>query len=273
MSTACHPQTNGSSERAIQAMSQVLRLVVNDCQMNWVEQLLLVEFAMNSTDSESTGYVPFEANYGWMLHIIQGISFDTLRPGVKQFVQDITNVPDKTFDRLLVQRTCQAVKANQHRREGQSFKEGDLVLLSTTNLNMPKGHAHKLCPKYIGPYKVIKADPRSSVCKLELLQDLQAQRIHDMFHEKLLKPYVVNDNDKFPKRETRVPYDIGDDLEQEWVIEAIKDHKWLPRLLFKVHWALGDETWEPLHIVNKLEVLDQYLELEGVPKLTDLQRK
>ena len=273
MSMAYHPQTDSSSERAIQAMSQVLRLVVNDCQTNWVKQLPLVEFAMNSTNSKSMGFAPFEANYRWMLRIIRGISFDTPRLGVKQFIQDITNVLDKTFDRLLVQRTHQAVKANKHRREGQSFKEGYLVLLSTTNLNMPKGRTRKLCPKYIGPYKVIKADPRSSVYKLELSPDLQAQRIHDTFHEKLLKPYVANDDDKFPKRETWVPYDIGDDPEQEWVIEAIEDHKLSPRLLFKVRWALGDKTWEPLHVVNELEVLDQYLELEGVPKPTDLRRK
>ena len=273
MSTAYHPQTDGSSERAVQAMSQVLRSVINDCQTNWVEQLPLVEFAMNSADSESTGFAPFEANYGWMPRIIRGINFDSTRPGVRQFVHDITNVLDKTFDRLLVQRTRQAIKTNRHRREGQSFKEGDLVLLSTENINMPKGRARKLCPKYIGPYKILKAEPKSSTYKLELSPDLRARRIHDTFHEKLLKPYVTNDDDKFPKRETRVPYDIGNDPEQEWVVDAIEDHKWSPRLMFKVRWALGDETWEPLHVVNELEALDRYLELEGVPKPADLRKE
>jgi hypothetical protein len=138
---------------------------------------------------------------------------------------------------------------------------------------MPKGRARKLCPKFIGPYKVLKADPKSSTYKLELSPDLQMRRIHDTFHEKLLKPYVLNDDNKFPKRETCVPYDIGDNPEWEWVVESIEDHKWSPHLLFKVHWAFGDETWEPLHVVDELEALDRYLELEGVSKPSDLRRE
>jgi transposase InsO family protein len=215
MSTAYHPQTDGSSERAIQTMSQVLQSVIDDCQSNWVEQLPLVEFTMNSASSEATGFAPFEVNYGWMPHIIRRVDFNMPRPGVKQFVQDIANMLDKTFDRLLTQRTRQATKANRHRRDGQDFKEGDLVLLSTENINMPKGRTHKLYPKFIGPYKVLKADPKSSTYKLELSSDLQMRRIHNTSHEKLLKPYMLNNDNKFPKRETRMPYDIGDDPERE----------------------------------------------------------
>jgi hypothetical protein len=172
MSMAYHPQTDGSLERAIQTMVQVLRSVINDCQTNWVEQLPLVEFAMNSVNNESTGFGPFKTNYGWMPRIIRGVSFELERPGIKQFIQEITNTLDKTFDRLLIQRTCQAIKANCHHREGQSFKEGDLMLLSTENLNMPKGRARKLCPRYIGPYRIIKAVPQTSTYKIELSPDL-----------------------------------------------------------------------------------------------------
>jgi hypothetical protein len=180
MSTAYHPQTDDSSERAIQTMSQVLRSVIDDCQSNWVKQLPLVEFVMNSTSSKAMGFAPFEVNYGWMPRIICGVDFNMPRPVVKQFVQDIANMLDKTFDRLLTQRTRQATKANRHRRDGQDFKEGDLVLPSMENINMPKGHACKLCPKFIGPYKVLKADSKSSTYKLELSPDLRTRRIHDV---------------------------------------------------------------------------------------------
>src|SRR6266550_382113 len=60
MSTSHHPQTDGSSERAIQTMSQILRSVVNDYQTNWVEQLPLVEFAMNSAHNKTTGQAPYK---------------------------------------------------------------------------------------------------------------------------------------------------------------------------------------------------------------------
>jgi hypothetical protein len=70
-----------------------------------------------------------------------------------------------------------------------------------------------------------------------------------------------------------VPYDIGDDPKREWVINAIEDHKWSLRLLLKVRWAIGDATWELLHVVDELEALDHYLELEGVSSPSDLRRK
>jgi transposase InsO family protein len=113
MSTAYHPQTDRSSERAIQVMSQMLQSVINDHQMNWVEQLPLIEFAMNSAENESTGTTPFEVNYGWLPCIIRGVEFGSTRPGIKQFTENISNVIDKTFDQLLTQRTRQAIKANR----------------------------------------------------------------------------------------------------------------------------------------------------------------
>ena len=69
---------------------------------------------------------------------------------------------------------------------------------------------------------------------------------------------------KFPKCETHVPYNLGNNPEQEWVIKSIEDHCWSPTLQFKVLWEFGDSTWEPLKIVNNLKALDEYLELEGV---------
>jgi hypothetical protein len=231
-----------------------------------------MEFAMNSAVSESTGHAPFEANYGWMPRLMQGMSIDSPREGVKQFVENMKEILDKTFDKLVAQRTRQAIKANQHRREGQDFKVGDFVLLSTKNLSLPKGRAHKLCPKYIGPYKVLEADRGRSTYKLDLPPDLKARRVHNVFHEKLLKPFVKNDDSKFPKRENRVSYDIGDDPEQEWVVHSIVDHRWSPNLMFRVRWELGDSTWEPLEVVEELEALDRYLELEGVSTPSSLRQ-
>ena len=273
MSSSYHPQMDGSSERAIQTMSQILRSLVNDYQDNWRSQLPMVEFAMNSAVSESTGYSPFESNYRWMPRMIQGIEYGASHTRVKQFIENIKDVLNKTFDKLTAQCMHQAVMANKQCREGQAFQKGDLVLLSTENINLPKGRARKLCPKYLGPYKVLENFPDRSTYKIDLLPDLKARCIHDVFHERVLKPFVDNDSTKFPRRETRVRYDIGNDPEQEWVIRTIEDHRWSPRLAFKVHWELGDSTWEPLEVVEELEALDQYLELEGVSMPSDLRCK
>ncbi len=111
--------------------------MVNDYQTNWVDQLPLVEFAMNSAHNKTTGHAPFEANYGWLPHMIHGASFESPHEGVKQFVQRITGILDKIFDNIIVQRTRQARQANKHQRDGQEFKKDNLVLLSTENINLP----------------------------------------------------------------------------------------------------------------------------------------
>ena len=82
MSTAYHPQTDSVSECAIQTMSQVLRAVVDDYQANWVEQLPMVEFTMNSAVNSSTGFAPFKANYGWMPQLIQGLTDEPGHEGI-----------------------------------------------------------------------------------------------------------------------------------------------------------------------------------------------
>ncbi|KAF8628920.1 hypothetical protein AX17_005886, partial [Amanita inopinata Kibby_2008] len=115
MSLSYHPQTDGSSERAIQTMSQILRLLVNDYQDNWQSQLPMVEFAMNSAVSEPTGYAPFESNYGWMPRMLQGVVDNSSHAGVKQFIKNIKDVLDKMFNKLTTQRMRQAVKANRHK--------------------------------------------------------------------------------------------------------------------------------------------------------------
>ena len=42
------------------------------------------------------------------------------------------------------------------------------MYLLTQNLTLPKCRARKLVPKYIGPYKVVKAHNEASTVKLEL---------------------------------------------------------------------------------------------------------
>ncbi|KAF8707050.1 hypothetical protein AX14_013058 [Amanita brunnescens Koide BX004] len=112
MSLAYHPQTDGSSERVIQTMSQVLRALVLEYSTSWVDQLPLVEFAMNSAVHESTGYTPFKLNYGWLPRMIRGIGLESSRDSVCQFVENINNVLDKTFNKLLTQHTRQAIEAD-----------------------------------------------------------------------------------------------------------------------------------------------------------------
>ena len=96
-------------------MSQILCMLVLDFGANWVDQLLLVEFAMNSAINGSTSHAPFELNYGWLLWMIRGVDFSSSRDGVRHFIKNINDVLNKTLNKLLTQHTRQAVEANKHR--------------------------------------------------------------------------------------------------------------------------------------------------------------
>ncbi|MBW0585336.1 hypothetical protein O181_125051 [Austropuccinia psidii MF-1] len=80
------------------------------------------------------------------------------------------------------------------------FKVGDLVLVSTTNVNNIKG-CKKLKDSFAGPF-VIKALHGENAVEVELSKELSNK--HPTFPVILIKPYKSSDAEKFPLR-TKVP--------------------------------------------------------------------
>jgi hypothetical protein len=151
---------------------------------------------------------------------------------------------------------------------------GDLVYLSMKNLSMPKGHASKLVPKYIGPYRVTKATPSTSNYDLELPPELVRRRVHLRFHINRLKPHHPNDDALFPNQQSPDPYNFGAPGDAEWYIDEIIGHRWKGRNIeFLVKWNQGDSTWEPLNNCNELVAMDEYLTLMGVQDWPTLPKR
>ena len=94
--------------------------------------------------------------------------------------------------------------SNKHHRPGVEYQINDLVYLSTKNLALPKDKAQKFMPRFIGPYKVLKAMNNSLNITVELLQELKDRRMNPTFHTSLVQPYIKNDDIIFPKRDTKV---------------------------------------------------------------------
>ena len=181
----------------------------------------MAEFAINSRVNTTTGYAPFELNYGYMPRSGQHISTNTAFKGVKQFSQQVLwNLID-VHDAILEHRVMQSHYSNKHRRPGVIYHENDMVYLSTKNLALPKGRARKLMPRFLGPYKVLKVMNDSSNVTLELPPELKDRRISPTFHTNLVRPYVNNNDILFPKREARSYYDFGNNSKQEWFIDKI----------------------------------------------------
>ena len=275
MSTAFHPQTDGATERANRSVGQVLRTMIRPDQRDWVEKLPMTEFTLNSSISSSTGFAPFELNYGFLPTFIGGISpTDEAKPGIKRFLNQAISNLEMAHDAIIESRVIQTRQANRRRRPEDKISEGDKVYLSTENLSLPKSRTRKLMPKFIGPYKVTSSHPAESRYTLDLPAELKARRIHPTFHVSRLRPYTKNDDTIFPKREVRAYYDFGDAEDNEWLVDEILAHRWEGnKVSFLLQWNLGDTTWEPYPECKELAALDRYLELLGIDDWKSLPRK
>ena len=76
-------------------------------------------------------------------------------------------------------------------------------------------------PRFLGPYKVLKAMNDSSNVTLELSPELRDRRISPTFHTNLVQLYIKNNDVLFFKREVKSYYDFGINKEQEWFVDKI----------------------------------------------------
>jgi len=275
MSTSFHPQTDGQTERANRNVGQIFRTVVRPDQKDWVAKVDMTEFAINASVSETTRYAPFELNGGFMPSMIRELrSSEVIVKGIKSFAADALQNLAAAHDAIIEARVLQAHTANKKRGDEPAYAVGDLVYLSTKNLNMPKNRARKLCPKFIGPYRVLSAHKEKSTYTLELPVALQSRRIVPKFHASLLRPYHASSDTMFPNRAQPEPYDFGAADDQEWFVDELLGHRWTNgKLEYEVRWSLGDTTWEPHEECKRLEALDRYLELQGVKRPSQLPKR
>jgi hypothetical protein len=110
-STAFHSQTNRASERMIRKVSQVLHAMVKPDQLDWPKHLPVVEFALNSSISESTGFALFKLMYGYIPETIQTIGQSKF-PGVQDFADNTRDLVIQAHDALIKSRVRQTHNAN-----------------------------------------------------------------------------------------------------------------------------------------------------------------
>jgi len=276
MSTSFHPQTDGVTERANRSINAVLRALIHPDQSDWAEKLPMVEFALNSSVSKSTGFAPFELNYGYLptLQRLQEMAPSAFKPGVRYYADRARVALMEAHDAIIASRIAQTYHANKRRGRDPPYAVGDKVWLSTENLSMPKNRVRKLMPKFIGPFTVLRADTEKSNYKLDLPLEMRSRRISSTFHADRLRPFEANDEALFPGREAKYLYDYGTPEDEEWFVDAIIGHTWKGRKIeFNIQWSLGDTTWEPYEHCKDLAALDDYLRLYGVTDWRALPRR
>jgi len=197
MSSAYHPESDGSTERANRTVMQMIRQCMSPNQKDWCVRLPGIEFTINSATAGSTGYAPFFLNNGRMPRSFIWESTESSEyPGVSTFAQKIKSAIISAHDSILAAWVKQTHMANCC-RQLSPFKEGDLVYISMKNISIPKKLAQKLVPKYVGPYLIVK-DYGNNSYKVDISARLKQRGIHDVFHASLLRIHVPNDDRLFP---------------------------------------------------------------------------
>ncbi|SCZ87237.1 BZ3500_MvSof-1268-A1-R1_C154g00801 [Microbotryum saponariae] len=184
MSTAAHPETDGSSENRIKMVTQTLRIMVSSNHEAW--HLVLLKLSdLRFTFLDAGPPIP-------------GLSRTSACGSVAR-IRQLRNL-DVT-DAIIGARLDQTHQANKHRRpDDPAFRTGSYVYLSTKNLAVPEGMKSKLFAAlhWSFPYP----SGHSSDVQLRLELPPAMSRVHSRFHCSTASPLSA-DNSAIPERIVR----------------------------------------------------------------------
>lgn len=259
-SSAFHPETDGQTERINAILEQYLRAFMNFHQDDWVDWLPLAEFASNNTVSETTGFSPFFANYGFNPRLgfepRPPCSPDKTLQQRKEFMR-AHNIADR-FDQILTHLKALSAEAaeryernaNAHRHDAPQYTVGQQVYVDTRNMKtnrpMKKGD-----DKWAGPYPVTASYPRA--CALKLPEGI---RIFPVFHHSLLRPATeepgLRGQDKINEAESRnirgrvlERDDDTDEVVEKWEFDRLLDCHNEDGYHYLIKWKHHKPTWQP----------------------------
>ena len=256
LSSAFHPETDGSTEVLNQTIEQYLRIFCSFQQNDWTSHLPLSEFCYNNTINSSTNMTPFFANSGH--HPLFGslIFRDSTVPAAEERVQQLQTILNDLQANLKEAQAAYTIQANKSRLPTPDIQPNDLVFLDRRNIKTIRP-SRKLDDKKLGPFKVLRQiNPVAFELKLPT-----TMKIHPVFHVSLLEPKTKDTIQQMSTPAPPPPIEIDQDLEYE--VESILDSKISRKKLFYlVHWKGYDTTensWEPTqNLLNSQELINDF---------------
>jgi len=229
--SARNQAANGSAERAIAVIEEILMCYLNYEQTNWVGILPHLIFAINNSPSRALhGVTPIFCELGFhpkmpmdLQSALDRPTVDTDDKSVEDRVQRLTDLRAKLRDSIVAARDDVAQRANSKRRkiDKELLVDGAKCWLSLEGINLPEFNLRaspKLSPLWFGPYQVLRR-PSENSFTLDLPLDI---KIHNTFHVSKLKPFYEGDFKNFSKAR-QLPAQYAQDPEYE--ISRIVDNK------------------------------------------------
>lgn len=183
LSSSRHPQTDGAAEIMNRLIGNYLRCYCARHQRDWDDLLAPAEFAYNSSNVESMGVTPSEADIGWNPRSpldIMSKRTDLSNQSVVDMAQRLSeSLEDAKFAQRLAQARQSAYNAKKY--GPPSYKIGDEVFLSKklfTTAATKVQPSQKLSVQCYGPFEVTELIGKNAV-KVKLPD---AIHIHPIIH-------------------------------------------------------------------------------------------
>ena len=180
MSTAYHPQTDGTSEWTNKTINQAIRYHVSRNQSGWVHALPRIQFHLMNTINSSTGFSGFQLMNGLLPRIVLPLIVtpstspsDPLH-NAKALLLQLEDDVNAANDNLLLTKITQSAQKIKHRSTEIRYEVGDQVILSTFLCwrEYPPGQNRvaKFMPWFDGPFMVfLPALCTQSLCLMPLM--------------------------------------------------------------------------------------------------------
>lgn len=265
ISTAFHPETDGSTEKLNQVIEAYIRSYTNYEQDNWSDLLYLAEYAYNSTPLSTTKLSPFEANGKTIPSFHVNTKSQHKNEDATQLAQRMKELHRTLIEDLTHAQNLQA-KYYDAKHRPQTYKAGDQVWLSCKNLTTDR-KCQKLGPKQLGPFRVLESVGLQAY-RLKLPATFKC---HNVFHVNLLTAHRVAQRVDRSKETAEPPAarmiknkaygDEAPEFDVEKIVNSRLYGRWR-KLQYKVRWkgyTEDEDTWQwPEDLANSSKVVAEF---------------
>lgn len=262
LSTAYHPETDGSTERANQEIETYLRTFVAYEQSDWVQWLPMAQITVNNRPKASTNVSPFFMMHGFDAEAINALDPDLSTEGptpiekAQAVILKLAEAQDFAQTSLVVAQQEQEKYANNLRSVSPSYSVGDKVWLNLRNIKTTR--PSKKLDWTHAKYTVTRVFPGNP-----LFYELDTPPgIHNKFHTSLLRPAYAPLLASQEAHDRQPPAIINDDGDAEWGVEKILDERVRKigrgeRREVLVQWVgYARPTWQPRADLEETLALD-----------------
>jgi hypothetical protein len=270
LSTAYHPETDGSTEKMNATLETYLRMFVDWAQDDWAFLAPAAMLAINNRDAASTGVSPFFLDHGYNMEPLDLLeeprgneNGKTSRQRADAIVTKLKGALELAQAAMATAQQIQEDATNRHREPAVEHQVGDKVWLDMRHIRTDR--PSKKLDNRNAKYTVIEKIG-SHAYRLDT-----PAGIHNVFSTHLLRPAA---DDPFPSQKLTdyQPPAVLIDGHKEWIVEKIVGERRKRigrgyRHEFHIKWeGYSRLTWEPAYNFTESAALDEWEAQQGTPR-------